>query len=200
MADKSKQEGLTRKEVAQRFGVSVSTIRAWQKKFGQWLEVETMAYGGGRQKATTYSNNDLRVFSIVNRLTAEGKTYEDIGAGMKTELASTPLELPDEEPAQKEAPEGESVALATYSATVARLQRVEGKLEAIEDERDYLRERVGGLEVKLDANNERFDEERERFFNERNQLQDKLVEERTELLSQLDEERQKSWLKKLFRQ
>jgi len=180
MADTSNQEGLTRSQVAARFGVSVSTVRTWQREFMDWLEAEKQEYGGGRRKATQYTANDLLVFSVVHRLTKEGQRYKDIRERLDEELAGATLELPGETPEDEESEPGTSmVPWHQYSATVAQLQGTEGKLEAIEDERNYLRER-------LDTKDESHKGERSLWKEELNEVKE-----------QLDEERQKSWWQKL---
>jgi len=186
MADKGKQEGMTRKEVAARLDVSVSTIRSWQRQFKDWLEVEDQAYSGGRKQATTYSDKDILVFTVVKRLTGppDHLPFKKVKKRLDKELTTATFELPDKEE-QPPVDEGEQskavVPIERYSAVVAKLQGAEGKLEAVTEERDWLRERVTGLEDKVDKERQRSDEER------------------ADLQRQLDEERQKSWLDKLFR-
>ena len=180
MADKSYQEGLTRSEAAARFGVSVSTIRTWQRKFKDWLEVEQQEYGGGQRQATRYSDNDLLVFSVVRRLTKEGQRYKDILEHMDSELAGATFELSEETPEEEKSEPGVSLVPWTqYSSVVAQLQGAEGKLEAIEDERNYLRER-------LDKQDNSHNDERERWNKELDEVR-----------QQLDAESQKSWWQKL---
>jgi len=168
---------LTRKEVAKRFGVSVSAVRAWQREFSQWLEVEPQKPGGGRYNVTTYSLDDMRVFAIVQRLTGkpDNMTYDEVSEVMDKELAMFAV---DDIPAGQEPPPDveQSTALVPwtqFSAVVASLQNAEGKLEVIEEERDWLRERL--------------DEERERLEAKINTLEAKL-----------NEERARSWLDKLL--
>jgi DNA-binding transcriptional MerR regulator len=178
MANKGKQEGMTRKQVASRFGVSVSTVRSWQRQFSDWLDVETKAYGGGRQTATTYSDSDLAVFAVVKRLSGppDHLPFKTVKERLDNELATVTLDAPVEEEATEE--QATSMVIWTeYAATVAKLKGtegelkgVQGELKAVTEDRDWLRER-----------------------------HDKLDEERADLQRQLDEERQKSWLKKLFR-
>jgi len=178
MDDKSIQ-GLTRKEVAKRFGVSVGTVRAWQRNFASWLEVEKQQYGGGRRQATRYSDSDLKVFVIVDRLTDEGLNYDDIREVMDEELESQAYEVPEAPPEEEVKDKEPGVSLAKYSAVVASLQRAEGTLEARTEERDFLRERLTVLE--------------ESQAKERERLQDRI----DTLEEKLDEERQKSWFQKL---
>ena len=150
MADKSQQEGMTRSEAANALDVSVSTIRAWQRNFKSWLEVEEQNFGGGRRQATKYTQADMLVFATVKRLSDEGLRYEQISERLDKELATATFELPEEEATEE--PAGQSKALTVtyqqYSAVVASLQGTEGKLEAVTEERDYLRERVAELEDK----------------------------------------------------
>ena len=182
MADTSNQEGLTRSEVAKKFGVSVSTVRTWQREFQDQLEVKKQEYGGGRRQATRYSDADMLVFATVKKLADEGLRYADIHKRLDEELASATFELPeDASEDEKEEPGTSMVPWTQYSATVAKLQGVEGKLEAIESERDYLRERVDTMDT-------RHDKEREEW-----------KEELDEMKQQLEEERQKSWWQKLRR-
>lgn len=177
--NKKKAEGLTRKEVAARFGVSVSTVRSWQRNFGDWLEVEEQVYSGGRKKATTYSNKDLLVFTVVQRLTGppDHLPYKKVKKRLDKELTTATLEVPKEELPPEDAGEpGMAMVIWTQHAAVmadlegvqGELKGVQGELKAVKDERDWLREH-----------------------------HDKLDKERTDLQLQLDEERQKSWWQKL---
>jgi len=181
MNDNKSQVGLTRSQVAQRFGVSVSAVRTWQKNFKEWLEVEPQKFGGGRHKANIYTEHDMLVFATVRRLTKEGQNFAQIRERMDEELASATFEhVPDEQGDDEEQPGTALVPWQRYSIVVAQLQGTEGKLEAITDERDYLRERVDKVEL-------RQDEERERFKEQIDKLE-----------GELDEERQKSFWQRLI--
>lgn len=189
--DKNKQEGLTRKEVAQRFGVSVSAVRSWQRQFASWLEVEKQQAGGGSRHATRYSEADMLVFATVQRLTSAGMNYDEVREALDDELTKTTLPPPTEGTDEDE-PGTALVSWQQYASVVAQLQGTEGKLEATEGERDWLRDHVGKLE-------DRVDELQQKAWLDAAQSKQlsKLEARLNEVEQELEEESQKSWWQRL---
>ena len=157
------EEGWTRKEAAQHFGVSVNTIRGWQTKYKKWLHVDAAAFKGGVNKPVIYDEHDMLVFRLVQEGTREGRTHAQIQEKLDDDLAIAPDFSADEEQPQA-SDETALVPWQQYSTVVAQLTGTEGKLEAVTDERDYLRERIDKLEERLEETQEKLNEERARSW------------------------------------
>ena len=157
---------LTRKEIAKRFDVSVSSVRVWQREFSDWLSVSKQRSGGGRRTATKYDENDLLVFATIRRLTGQNLTYDAIRQVLDKEIPLTSLPSKPENAGDEgdEKPGTDMVPFSQYAAVVASMKESEGRLTATLEERDYLRERVEKLEDKLDDTRDQLDEERQKSW------------------------------------
>lgn len=146
--------GLTRKELAAMFGVSVSNIRSWEQKFKEHITTPAPAPHDNDPKE--YNDNDIAVFTIIARGREAGRSLKDIGKSLAAELATF---TDDQLPAPPE-PEiaGSSQLITGDQVQQLRdmLSNVSGQLTATESERDRLiddlaAERAARIEAEKEA-------------------------------------------------
>jgi DNA-binding transcriptional MerR regulator len=114
-------------DMASAFGVTPQTIRSWCSEFQAFLSPGATPPAG---QARNINEDDIRVLALVARMRGELASYEAIGAALDSgQRADLPEPEIDEPP--------HSGALVTR--LTATLARYEGELEAVREERDYLR-------------------------------------------------------------
>lgn len=143
----------TTKQLYTAFGVSHQTVKNWATHFKDYLSPTATPE---RERQRIYTDDDVRVLELVNRLKKSGQTYEMIGAALG---AGQRGELPEME--SRLAPISNATALAIAAQRVADLEamllderlknaRLEGKVETLEKMLDKAQEQVYQLRMKLD--------------------------------------------------
>lgn len=138
-------EGLTRVDLANRLGVSVSVLRKWEDLFDTWLVTPKGVKGYGAAKH--YDPQDVRVLALVHKMRQEGQTLEQIREGLSDRLATAADELTPDLPTLPDRPQ--EVSLQAYVELGGRLQATEGELKAVLENRDYLRAQLRVLQDRL---------------------------------------------------
>ena len=82
------------RQTATLFGVALETVRNWADEFQNYLS-PTATPGHGKHRM--YSYDDLRVFSLVSDLKAQGMTYADIHGALQNGQRGQAPALPPEE-------------------------------------------------------------------------------------------------------
>ena len=141
----STTEGLTRADLARRLGVSVSVLRKWEDTFSPWLVTQKGVKGFGAAKV--YDPQDVRVLSLVHKMRQEGLTLEQVRDGLSDRLATAADEVAPDLPTVPDRPK--EVSLQSYVDLLGRYEATEGQLQAVTEERDYLRQRVEDLQDRL---------------------------------------------------
>lgn len=142
----------TTKQLYTAFGVSHQTVKNWAIHFKDYLSPTATPE---KERQRIYTDEDVRVLELVNRLKKSGQTYEMIGAALG---AGQRGELPDMGSAL--APISHATALAIAAQRVADLEamllderlknaRLEGKVETLEKMLDKAQEQVYQLRLKL---------------------------------------------------
>jgi DNA-binding transcriptional MerR regulator len=108
--------------------VTPQTVRSWCNEFNAFLSPGATPPAG---QVRNFGEDDIRVLALVARMRGDLASYEAIGAALDSGARA---DLPEEE----EQPH--SGALVTR--LTATLARYEGELEAVREERDYLRGQV----------------------------------------------------------
>lgn len=120
-------------DVAKRLDQSPSTIRAWSDEFADFLSAEATP---GKGKTRVYNEDDMGVFSLVASMRQDGKPYEAIQKAIQEALDSGEgLSRPQEEAGGPTTGTG----LTLYQMT-ALLSEQRGRMQTLEEERDFLRE------------------------------------------------------------
>lgn len=84
----------TVEQAAKLHGVSRETIRTWSIEFAEYLS-PTANPSSGRQRL--YTEDDMRVISLIAELKGQGQVYADIHAALKIgQRGAAPEVLPDE--------------------------------------------------------------------------------------------------------
>jgi len=141
----SSTEGLTRADLASRLGVSVSVLRKWEETFSPWLVTQKGVKGFGAAKV--YDPQDVRALSLVHRMRQEGLTLEQVREGLSDRLATAADEITPDLPTVPDKPQ--QVSVQSYVDLLGRYEATEGQLQAVTEERDYLRQKVEDLQDKL---------------------------------------------------
>ncbi len=115
-------------DMAGTFGVTPQTIRSWCSEFQTFLSPGATPPAG---QARNINEDDIRVLALVAKMRGELASYEAIGAALDSGQRADLPEI-EEQP--------HSGALVTR--LTATLARYEGELEAVREERDYLRGQV----------------------------------------------------------
>lgn len=142
----------TTKQLYTAFGVSHQTVKNWAIHFKDYLSPTATPE---KERQRIYTDEDVRVLELVNRLKKSGQTYEMIGAALG---AGQRGELPDMGSAI--VPISHATALAIAAQRVADLEamllderlknaRLEGKVETLEKMLDKAQEQVYQLRLKL---------------------------------------------------
>ncbi len=146
-------QGITRKQAADRFKKSPETIRNWQKRYSEWLHIQPGQFIGGTNQPVIYDDHDVQVLAIVAQGLQQGLKHNEIAADMDDALAVAATEpiTPEDDQEEVGQPRPEDGVLMTerearISTAYAQLQ---GKIEAIENENEYLRQRNEELEAQL---------------------------------------------------
>ena len=146
----------TRKAIAHKLGVSVSTMRKYER-LARRLDVLETPPGVKRQgHVNEYTPADVRVFVTIDRLRrVEKQTYPTIeAAGLLNALAETP-EPPVETPADAERDNtagSAETALVPFSRLLnvtSALSASEATLATVSDERDRLQSRLDEKDAAL---------------------------------------------------
>jgi len=151
----------TRRAVAEWLGVSVSTIRNWEKRFQPWLEAEAGQFGKGKQQKI-YSAADLAVFATIQRRLADGARLDEIVATLDEDIRGTtvpPWDAGEEQPPAASAlmllPERERAALVQYQQAREELAAASARLDAVVDERNRLVDELEAKQSMIDELRER---------------------------------------------
>ena len=143
---------ITRKQAATKFNRSVSTIRTWQKRYSQWMNIKPGEFSGGVNQPVVYDDHDQQVLSIIDQGLRQKMTHKEILAGMDDALAvaaTEPILPEDDQKAGQPAPE-DGVLMTEREARISTAYaQLQGKIEAIENENEYLRQRNEELEAQL---------------------------------------------------
>ncbi|MCB0010744.1 MAG: MerR family transcriptional regulator [Anaerolineales bacterium] len=150
--------GLTRKELAAMFGVSVSNIRSWEKRYKEHMTTPAQAPHDNSPKE--YNDSDIAAFTIIARGREAGRSLDDIGESLAAELATFTDDMLPEPPEQPVTADNEAGGHLVPVAQFITLQRAydhaSGQLEAIESERvrlinDLAAERAARIAAERDA-------------------------------------------------
>lgn len=129
---------VTRKVLAAKFNISVSTLRGWERQFSDWLDAPLGRFGNARKKM--FTDDDVRVLATVARLRADDMLFDDIKQVLDAELVRTgDVEV---QPEDVVAENSAIVPLAEFMALSNRYEAIESELTVIVEERDMLREDV----------------------------------------------------------
>lgn len=128
----------TRAEIADMLGVSVSTIRKYEREFADYLEATPGVKGAG--VPNLYSQHDVRVFLTIAQLRDEGVSYDDMLAGeLADALDSGTIEFEPERAQQRENDsqgavipvEQHALLVGKYQATQEELGRALATLDTV---------------------------------------------------------------------
>lgn len=145
---------LTRKKLAKRLGISVGTVRKYERLYSDWLETPKGTKGKGVAKV--FTEHDALVLSTIAAMRDEDISLDDIRTQLDERLATATLDaattelVPAEQVTKDEQGEDRSVAMDLFMTQVRALEATEGELAATREERDYLRQRVEDMERRLE--------------------------------------------------
>ncbi len=136
----------TVKDFTRVFNVKSNTIRYWTSEFAAYLSNGANPEKG---KARKYSEKDGRVIALIGDMRTDNEPYEKIHASLAAgDLGEWPRMSPgaDNSTSTKQNDTREPTELVTR--LTAAVSRFEGQLDAVTNERDYLRDK---LEEEKDA-------------------------------------------------
>lgn len=154
--------GMTRHDIAESLGVTVSAVRLYEREFGRWMKAEKGEFGRGRAK--TYGREDVNLFRFVRSQAKAGHSFDEIRQVLMESGGVPPFsEIVDEDvfaaasgqPGGETAGQNQLVPMNQYVAVVARMAAAEGERRAISEQVEYLRGRVAELERQVVENAER---------------------------------------------
>jgi len=185
------KQSITRTELAEALGASVSTIRKYEREFSDWLDTPPGQPGSG--KAKKYLESDVRKLQVIHFLrTEENVSYEDMKAGaLDKALESGQLEFTPPRQATQEDESTALVPMEKYALVLGRLQTIEEERARLESELKAERERVLDAEKRAAAATAT-QEERDRLLERLESMEGKL----DALNEELNSERAKSWWQK----
>lgn len=170
------QQTMTRAQIAGALGISISTLRKYERLFADYLSQSAKSGERGQGTANEYTREDWRALAAVHSLRQSHVSYEDIAAGaLERALASGTFQEP--EPEAPEEPETALVPASQYALVLGRLQATAEELERTLEERQALQIALVDAEKRAAAATARA-EERERLEREIERLREELAEER----------------------
>lgn len=135
---------LTRAELAERLGLSVSALRKYEREFDAWLTSPPGVKGMSTPKV--YNEHDVVILATIVAMRREGLPLDTVKLQLDERLATATSEAL---PPPPELEDERRVAMTLYMDSIRQLEATEGELTAIRDEREYLRRRVEELESEL---------------------------------------------------
>ena len=117
-------------QVAKQIGASPTWVRDNTKQFATLLSPTATPPKGGTR---LYTDDDLAVLVTIKRMKAEGQDNQAIEASL---AAGEPLDRPPDPPDSRQDVPLQSTALMSQAR--AEVALYQGKIEAVEDERDRL--------------------------------------------------------------
>ena len=131
----------TMKQFTARYGVRANTIRRWTNTYAEYFSDDANPPKGKRRR---YTVEDADVIDLIATMREEDAEPGEILNALKTgKRGSWPRD--DYETAQN-GPGATEIPLTEKDKLIAELSRQAGYLEAVIDERDYLRGQVGQLQ------------------------------------------------------
>lgn len=146
------------KHVATLYNVTNETVRNWAIEFGQYLTDTTRP---GKNKSRTFSIADMEVLSLVAELKAQGRTYADIHATLKSGQRGSAPELPPNELQLIASSEQERQLVLHIEFLRHRLTHMESDLVAAKREADsvhQIKEEKARIEGRLEVVKEELQE------------------------------------------
>ncbi len=178
------------REVAQKLGISPSTLRLWSNQFSHELSElarKEGSSGAGPTAQRRYTAEDLQTLAQVKELLAEGLTYEETRRKLRKQPAETGEKLPtegDTEPSISQGP------LADPQITLDSMQQA---LEAKEKTVAALKESLAFVDVYLRT----VHQEREDARSREQHLRQAIELLRAEMAEPAEESR-RAWWKRLL--
>lgn len=148
------------KEVADRLGISPSTLRLWSTHFASQLSEQANKLapeGPGHAAQRRYTDDDIDTLTTVKQLLAQGLTYEEAKAKLRRRpqqadsrpeapLPTTPAEIDASLASMREALEAKDKAIAALKESLAFMDIY---LRTVLQEREDARAREGHLQREL---------------------------------------------------
>jgi DNA-binding transcriptional MerR regulator len=142
-------ETFTSAQIAVLFDVSSETVRAWAIEFEKYLSPD--ANPGGRRNRR-FTEDDFKVFSLVSQMKAMGKTFPDVHVALANGERGEMPEISTEKL--------NTLASQDIASITAQMQRLQNELQAVQNERDHLLERLEALR-QIELENARLQSERD---------------------------------------
>jgi DNA-binding transcriptional MerR regulator len=160
------------------YDISYETVRAWAEEFKEYLSPLANP-GEGRHRV--FSDNDLRVFSLVREMKETGSTFSDIHASLKSGIRGKLPEIGFDDEVVEE------LAIAQTNRTVNQLtfERDEAvkELQTVKDELIKIRTQLEMKETSESELKGRLQQAQERI--------EKLLQEKTRLEVMLEMSRER---------
>jgi len=120
-------------QVAQRLGISSSTLRLWSNHFAHLLSEgarrPAASDAGGPARQRRYSEEDLELLLQVRRLLADGLTYQEVKAHLTPPPGDAGGAEPSPAPATNDPTQPLRLALQAQERTIAALRETIAVLE-----------------------------------------------------------------------
>ena len=163
--------------VATIYGISTHTVGTWSGEFAEYLSPTA---NPGKKKQRLFSNEDMRVFSLVSQLQQQGMTFTEIHANLKSGARG---DEPDVEPSDVQsivsseaetrlALDNERLKMALIDAQGAlnKAQVDLAKMREVEDENIRLRTQLEAEREAKNSNEERLEKQIEQLQKEIKEL------------------------------
>ena len=120
----------TVKQAAVIIDTSITTIRNWSREFASYLSEGANPESGTER---TYSESDIAVFNTISLLRSRRESFKTIHEKLKggTRIEPVPKSAEEDPPIVTDTIEPNTSSMA--------LQLVQGQVDSLENERDYLR-------------------------------------------------------------
>lgn len=179
---KQAQQTMTRAQIAEGLGVSVSTLRKYERLFQSYLSESATSGERGQGTANQYTREDWRVLATVHELRRAHVSFDDIVAGeLDAALASGTVDFEPDTPKEEAAA---LVPVAQYAIVLGKLEATAEELEREREERQTLQNQLVDAEKRA-AHAEAKAEERERIESELARVREELEEARRPWLARL---------------
>ena len=186
-------EGITRAQLADMFGCSTALVKKYEDRFASWLTTPPGKKGVPVSKV--FTEEDVRTLATIHAMRQSGVSYNNIEDQLDAALASGQYDVVMEEEGVEdtkserfvpdEDPGGALVPAGQYALVLGRYQAKEEEVERLREELDQ--ERQARLEAA----------ERAAASSATSEERDRLLERLDKLEAQLEEERTKSWWRRL---